>query len=183
MLTKGIIYYTDNLLDQKIATAVQGQLSKVSIMKAIPIVCASLKKLNFGDKNIFFPHHQRGEVTMFRQILAGLENSTADIIFFAEHDVLYHPSHFDFTPPTDNCYYYNEHVWKTNIKDDYAIRHYCLQTSGLCAYRELLLAHYKKRIALCEKCAKDTIAQGLPVKQGGYFQSMGFATNFLFLAL
>src|SRR5438552_891911 len=122
MPTKGIIYYTDNLLNEKIANAVQEQLKKVSLMKNIPIVSSSLKKLHFGDKNIFLPHHERGEVTMFRQILAGLENSTADIIYFAEHDVLYHPSHFDFIPPTNDYYYYNEHVYKTNIKDDYAIR-------------------------------------------------------------
>ena len=37
---------------------------------------------------------QRGIVTMFRQILAGLEALDTEYAFCVEHDVLYHPSHF-----------------------------------------------------------------------------------------
>jgi len=175
MLTKGICFYTDNRLDPKIVKRVQNNLKKISNDRDIPIVSSSLKKMNFGDKNIWFPNLKRGSVTMFKQILAALENSTADIIFFAEHDVLYSSSHFDFTPPKTNRYYYNEHVWKMEVGDKTAMRHYCRQTSGLCAYRETLLTHYQKRVAMCEKYFDEEGGnRGTPVRYDGYKKSMGY---------
>ena len=175
MLTKGAIFYTDNRLDPKIAKRVQDNLKKVSKAKGISIVCSSLKKMTFGDKNIWFPSLKRGNVTMFKQILAALENSTADIIFHCEHDVLYPPSHFDFTPPKKKQYYYNEHVWKMEVGDKTAMRHYCNQTSGLCAYRETLLTHYEKRVAMCEEYFDEQGGnRGVPVMHDGYKKSMGY---------
>jgi hypothetical protein len=89
---------------------------------------------------------------MFKQILAGLEALDTDIVFLCEHDVLYHPSHFDFIPPERNIYYYNTNVWKYRLSDGLSYRvDDCRQTSGLVAYRDLLIKHYKKRIALVEE--------------------------------
>ncbi len=149
--SKGIIFYTDNQLNLKIAHTVQHQLKAISTSKQIPIVSSSLKKMTFGDKNIHFPSLKRGYLTMFKQILAALEYSTADIIFFCEHDVLYHPTHFDFTPPKKDVYYYNTNVWKIRADDGKAIRvDDCKQLSGLCAYKDLLIKHYQKRIEIVE---------------------------------
>lgn len=142
---KGIIFYTDNQLNLKIARAVQGRLKSTGL----PIVSASLKPMNFG-KNIVVKG-ERGALTMFKQILATLEASTAEIIFFCEHDVLYHPSHFDFTPSRKDVYYYNENVWKVRLDDGHAVHYDCRQVSGLCAYRELLIAHYRERVRLVEE--------------------------------
>lgn len=174
MVSKGIIYYTDNLLDHKIATAVQDQLVKMSISKNMPITSSSLRRMHFGAKNVYFPHLRRGEVTMFKQILGGLENSTSDVVFFCEHDVLYHSSHFEFTPPSDNFFYYNEYFYKTDIKSGYATRHYSVQTNGLCAWRELLISHYRRRVAICEKNAAVAAARSLPDRRGGYKSSMRY---------
>ena len=89
---------------------------------------------------------------MFKQQLAGLEASKAEIVFFCEHDLLYHPSHFDFTPPKKDVFYYNTNVWKLRSTDGHAIRvDGCKQVSGLCAYRDFLIKHYRKRIELVEK--------------------------------
>lgn len=151
---KGIVYYTDNKLRMKIARHVRGQIQGMEL----PVVSVSLKPLDLG-KNIRLTL-KRGYLTMFKQILAGLEASTAEIVFFCEHDVLYHPSHFDFTPPKKDVFYYNENVWKLNFKTGHALHYDCKQTSGLCAYRELLLKHYRKRVKLVEK--------------NGYTQRMGF---------
>ena len=141
---KGIVFYTDNALNTEIADKVKAHLKKISKNKNIPIVCVSLKKMDFGDKNICFPRLKRGVLTLFKQQLAGVENSTADILFFCEHDVLYHPSHFNFVPPTDEAYYYNVNV---RLSDGHGLRvNDCKQTSGLCAYRHLLLEHYQKLI-------------------------------------
>jgi len=104
----------------------------------------SLDPLDWGD-NIHLPL-ERGYLSMFKQILAGLEELETDIVFFAEHDVLYHPSHFEFTPERKDVIYYNDNVWKVRLEDGHALHYDCNQTSGLCAYRETLIEHYKQRI-------------------------------------
>jgi hypothetical protein len=143
-MTKGIVFYTDNQLDPSIAAAVQRQLSAISATMQIPIVCSSLEPMVFGDCGVCYPSLQRGVLTMFKQILGGLERSSADVIFLCEHDVLYHPSHFDFTPARGDVYYYNLNVWKVNVHSGKSIHvDDCKQTSGLCAQRALLLTHYR----------------------------------------
>jgi ribosomal protein L19 len=149
--TKGIIFYTDNALKLKIAYTVQKQLQKISQEKNIPIISASLKKMTFGDKNIYFPSLKRGYESMFKQIMAALEHSTADIIFFCEHDVLYHPSHFDFVPSDKNTFYYNQNVWWLRTTDGHALHYDVNQLSGLCGYREALLTHFTERYELVAK--------------------------------
>lgn len=167
--TKGIIYYTDNQLNLKISHKIQNHLKKISEAKHIPIVSVSLKPMpHFGNHNIYLPL-ERSYITMFKQILAGLEASTADIIFFCEHDCLYHPSHFDFTPPTKDAYYYNTNVWKVRFSDGHAVHYDVQQTSGLCAYRDLLIAHYKERIRRIE-ADWDKLPNH---KMGKYSYSMG----------
>jgi hypothetical protein len=153
--TKGIIFYTDNQLPLKLAHAVQKQLRSIGL----PIVSASLKPMDNMGKNVYLPL-KRGYLTMFKQILAALEATTADIIFFCEHDVFYPKEHFDFTPPKKDVYYYNVNWWKIRLADGYAVSWEAQQVSGLCAYRELLLEHYRKRVAIVEKY--------------GYNHSMGF---------
>ena len=169
--TKGIVYYTDSQLDSKIAEPVRQTLKKISNEKGIPIVCSSLKKMNFGDKNIHFPSMRKGYLAMFKQILAALENSAADIIFFTEHDVLYHPSHFDFTPPDKNTYYYNQNVWFLRLPDGHALHYDVNQLSGLCAYRDVLITHFRERYEM----VKQEFEKGLPeadfVK---YVRNIGF---------
>lgn len=149
--TKGIIYYTDCQLDEKIAKPVREQLLKTSREKNIPIVSASLKRMDFGVKNIHFPSLKRGYLAMFKQILGALENSSSDIIFFCEHDVLYHPSHFDFTPLHKDKFYYNENVWKVDLATGQALHYDCKQVSGICVDRLLAIEHYRKRVEIVLK--------------------------------
>ena len=139
--SKGIIYYTDNQLKTSIARKVQAQIRSIGL----PIVSASLKPMSNMGTNIVV-QGQRGYLTMFKQILAALEASTADIIFFCEHDNLYHPSHFDFTPDRVNTFYYDRNWWKVRA-DGYAVHWDADQVSGLVCYREIALAWYRNRIA------------------------------------
>jgi hypothetical protein len=85
-----------------------------------------------------------------KKILIGLENTDADIIFFAEHDVLYHPSHFEFVPPKKDVFYYNENVWQVRASDGHALYYDCKKLSQLCAYKELLVKHFKERVRRIE---------------------------------
>ena len=141
-LSKGVLYYTDNRLDPLIMEACQKNLRTAAGSKRI--VSVSIDPLDFGD-NIAI-RLAPGYLTMFRQILMGLEELETDIVFFAEHDVLYHPTHFDFVPERDDTIYYNQNCWKVRTDDGHALYYDCSQTSGLCAYRELLLRHYRERV-------------------------------------
>jgi hypothetical protein len=108
---KGIIYYTDNRLNEKIFKVVQEKLLAVKL----PIVSCSLKPIDFGTNIVL--NLQPGVETMYRQILAALEASKTDTIFFCEHDVLYHPSHFKFDPPRTDTFYYNVNVWRWKLRE------------------------------------------------------------------
>lgn len=152
MKTKGVIYYTDNLLDPKIMSICQKQLREAFSGE---IVSVSLKPMDFG-KNIVLENRVRSYPTMCKQILMALEASTADYVFFCEHDVLYHPSHFDFTPIRDDIYYYNVYNWRWRYPTDVAITYkYLTSLSMLCCNRQMAIDHYRERIRVCEETGLD----------------------------
>lgn len=142
--SKGIIYYTDNQLDPKLAEMCREQLLESNL----PIVSASLEPISFGT-NIVLPL-KRGYIAYFKQIIAALEASTADIIFFCEHDVLYHPSHFDFVPARRDKFYYNQNVWRLKYPEDLAVTWDADQVAELCTYRETALHWYRRKLAEVE---------------------------------
>lgn len=136
---KGIVYYTDNQLNLKIAHKCKKQILSIGL----PITSVSLKPMPGMGNNIHLPL-ERGYITYFKQILTGIENSTSEIIFFTEHDCLYHPSHFDFTPPKKDVFYYNWNWWRVRATDGHAIHYETHTLPFICAYRELLLKHYRE---------------------------------------
>ena len=161
MNTKGIIFYTDNQLNLKIAHTVQKQLKKIGL----PIVSSSLKPMNFG-KNVPTTL-KRGYMTMFKQILSALETLDTEYVFFCEHDVLYHPSHFDFTPKDPNVWYYNVNMWKVNSTDGHSLwTDNCKQVSGICVNRETAVKHYRERVKRLEEYTGDNF--------NSYVRAMGF---------
>lgn len=143
--TKGIIYYTTNELNVKLAKTVQQQLRATGL----PITSASLKPMPHFGKNVHLPL-KPGVLTYFKQIVAALEASEADIVYFAEHDVLYHQSHFEFVPPTKDKFYYNANVWRVRQRDGFAVTWEANQVAELVCYRELALAFYRERLAEVE---------------------------------
>jgi hypothetical protein len=149
-ITKGMIYYTDNQLEELIANKVRNQLQKISEEKKIMITCSSLKKMSFGARQIRFPSMKRGYLAMFKQILGALENTSDDIIFFTEHDVIYHPSHFDFVPPEKDVFYYNQNVWLVRTTDGHGLHYDVNQLSGLCVYRDAALIHFRERFEMAQ---------------------------------
>jgi hypothetical protein len=134
-------------LDPIIAEAVRAQLRRC--LNGHRLVSATLAPLHFGDPNVVLSL-ERGALTMFRQILAGLEALDTDIVFLVEHDVLYAPQHFEFRPLRSDRIYYNQHVYKVDATTGHALHYLCNQTSGLCAHRETLVTHYRTRIARVE---------------------------------
>ena len=173
--SKGLVHYTDNACNQKILEAVRKQTKKSC--NGHELVSVSLKAIEFG-RNIVLAQ-DRGILTMFRQILIGLEASRSKIVFLAEHDVLYHPSHLDFIPPRPDTFYYNQNCWKVEYGTGRALFYLANQTSGLCAYRELLIEHYRKRVEQVEKNGFSRINGFEPgtrnIKHGG-FDDHSYAT-------
>lgn len=145
-LTVGLVYYTDNVIDARLATVVRRYLAEAC--NGHEVVTVSREPLGF-IRNIVV-EGERGVLTMFRQILAGLEYSTADVIFFAEHDVLYAPGYFDFRPPDPGRVYYNLNIWNLRLGDGHCVYWDAKRTSQLCAYRQVLLGHYRERVARVE---------------------------------
>ncbi|HCR52130.1 TPA: hypothetical protein DIV48_00595 [Candidatus Kaiserbacteria bacterium] len=145
----GILYYTDNELDEKIQRVCQRQLEKIARRKRLPLVSVSLKPTAFG-RNVVLPL-KRSYITLFKQILVGLETLGTDVVFLAEHDVLYHPSHFDFVPPREDVFYYDSNYWFLRASDGFAIQYNVSPLSGLVACRRALLNHFRERVALVEK--------------------------------
>ena len=65
--SRGVLYYCDNKLNMKLANLVRKEISR----SALPITSVTLKPTNFG--NNFVVDAPRGYLTMFKQILKGLE--------------------------------------------------------------------------------------------------------------
>jgi len=142
---KGIIFYTDNQLNLKIAHRVQKQLKR----SGLPIVSSSLKPMEFGNNAVI--KEKRGQVAYFKQILSALERSDAEIVFFCEHDVLYHPSHFDFTPAEDK-FYFNTNVYKWKYPEHHFLKvDDCKQISGMVCFRKKALEFYRKKVKQLEE--------------------------------
>jgi len=142
-LKKGILYFTDNELPLKIAKRVQKRIKDISQELDMELVSSTRKPMDMG-KNVT-TRGSRGYKTMFKQILKGLEEMDADIVFMAEHDVLYPKEHFEFTPEERDKVYYDHNWWK--VYPDHKAFHWDAdQVSGLCAYKEILIDHYKQLV-------------------------------------
>jgi len=158
MENKGCIYYTDNRLKEPVWSLAQKYITD----SGLPIVSCSLKPINFG-KNIVLEGRLRSYPTMAEQILIALEASEAKYVFFCEHDVLYHKSHWDFTPERDDIYYYNVNNWRWWYGYHSAISYDELTSlSSLCCNRELAIRHYKYRLELIKKWGLDKIRSREP---------------------
>jgi hypothetical protein len=141
----GAIYYTDLRPSPNILKICQEQIRR---SWDGDIVSVSLNKpISFGNKNLVLENRNRSYPTMVDQIIMALEASTADYVFFLEHDVLYGSSHFKFEPKRDDTYYYNVNNWRWRYPTDVAITYEWLASlSQLCCNRELSLAHFKLRM-------------------------------------
>ena len=146
--SKEILYYTCNTHKPEMEEFCRQQLLKANL----PIISVSLnKEIGFGNTRLRFDG-ERGPLTMHKQILMGLQKAKCEYIYFAENDILYPPSHFDFVPPRKDVFYFDVNVWKLRYPDGHCVWTDNLQQlSGLVASRELLLEFFSKRVEQIEK--------------------------------
>ncbi len=145
-MSKGIIYYTDNRLENLKRDWRVPYLAIDSIKESgLPIVSCSLKKMDLG-RNIVLKR-KPSVVTYHHQILEALKAQTTDYVFFCEHDVVYHKTHFDFNPPRDDTFYYNTNVFKCHPRRNMCVTYDHLRSvSGICVQRELAVEHYERKL-------------------------------------
>lgn len=156
----GAIYYSDFHVNEKLMEVCLRQLRKAYSGEIVSVTLD--KPLDLG-KNIVLENEERSYPTMIKQIITGLENLTTDYVFFLEHDVLYNKSHFDFTPPRDDVFYYNVNNWRWLYPEDRLITYKGLTSlSMLCCNRELALNHYQRRLAHIQTTGKDQIKSREP---------------------
>ncbi len=163
MVSKGCIFYTDNKIQEPIKSIVEEHVLK----SGLPIFSCSLKPLNFG-KNIVL-NLEPSFLTYMTQIKTALENSTADYVFFCEHDVLLPASHFDFVPSCDSIFYYNSNVYRWLFGSDKAITYdRLISLSGLCVNRKLALDHYERRLAKAKTLGEQEKREPAWARAWGY---------------
>lgn len=150
-----VVYYTDSRLDETLANAVRKQLQLAC--GVIPIISVSKVPLNFG-KNVCIGDIPHSYESMYKEVLAGL-NEVPDgaIVFLAEHDVFYHPSHFAKTPEDKHNAWFNtaRYYWATHNKFFYKARGNAALSQGV-AYKEVWMKHVSDRLALWA-AGKDTV--------------------------
>jgi len=143
-----IVYYTDHTLPPELCALCRDQLLRAAGRRQIVTIGLN-RHSEFGDPHLYTG--ERGILTMHRQILMGLECAHGDVVFLAEHDVLYSPTHFDLIPARADTWYYNTHVWHARYPDGHAVYYDAQQVSGLVAYRQLLIDYYRARIEQLER--------------------------------
>ena len=143
-MTKGLVYYTDNSASERILYVVRNRLK--AMLKDWEIISVSQYPIDFGT-NIVMPI-KRGVKSLFAQVLKGLESSTADVVYLAEHDVLYHASHFEPIPNADDVFFYDRNRWCLDTDTGKAVFYESDCPSFMCARRDLLLEHYGKAVTM-----------------------------------
>jgi len=103
-----IIYLTDNSLDAQIAELCRRKL--VEAAGEIPIVSVSQGPLDFGY-NIDVGRIGRCWLSLYKQLLVGCDAAKHGWVVIAEHDCLYTPEHLNYTPRSNDVFWYNDNRW------------------------------------------------------------------------
>jgi hypothetical protein len=139
-----IIYYTDNSLREPIFSLCLNQVK--SAAQGRRIICVSHRPTALGD-NICVGDIGRSYQSYYVQILAGAKAATTEYVATVEHDCLYAPGYFEFTPPSDNIFYYNSNVWfaayATGVYSYYRRK---IQSNMICN-RKLLIGAIEEKLA------------------------------------
>lgn len=144
--TKGVVYISACTVDEKLLNICKDRLKRSF---AGPIVSVTLKPCDLGTNIVMDLKPNKRNI--FKQILAGLEALDTDYVFLCDDDVLYHPSHFDFTPPRDDRFYYNLNWWRVRTTDGFSVHWDGNQSNFLCANRKLLIEEYRQRVEVTER--------------------------------
>jgi len=104
-----IIYYSDNKLDPLLFRKCQENIAWAADGK--PIISVTQKPVDLGT-NICVGEIGSSWVNLYKQVLTGAKNAQTQFVAMAEHDMFYTKEHFNWMPPRDDIFYYNENcMW------------------------------------------------------------------------
>jgi hypothetical protein len=103
-----ILYLTDNSVPAEI-----GDMCKRILLREagdIPIVSVSQKPIEFGQ-NVCVGEIGRSWMSLYKQILVGLDVIHTENVVIAEHDCLYTHEHLSYQPAFPGAFWYNYNHW------------------------------------------------------------------------
>lgn len=155
-MNKTIIYLTDNSLREDIMLICKNEL--IFAAQDIPIISVSQKPVDLG-KNICVGEIGRSWISLYSQILAGLNEVKTDYVCIAEHDCLYTFEHLQWTPPSNDIFFYNENCWFVQYETgEYSFIEKRRAQSQLICHKNLLQSAITEILELLQN--------GLVVKKG-----------------
>jgi hypothetical protein len=168
MADKTIIYFTNNKLDEKIFALCQRKLLEIGR----PIISVSQKPIELGT-NICVGEIGSSWLNIYKQLLIGTEAAKTKYVATAEHDCLYVQEHYDFIPPRDDTFYYNENVYLVEWGGNHPELNGMYSTyweerralSQMICNRELLIETLKRRLSILDgddKLAGQIVFAGEP---------------------
>ena len=152
-MNKCIVFYTANRISDQMIN------KNTEVLKEsagdIPIISVSQVPMAL-ETNIVFENKEQTYLNIYRQILIGAKASDADILFMAEDDTYYPPSHFDLFPSDNDVFCYNMNkysffTWQPNIFSNRWRR----TMNCLIAPRLLLIEALEERFELLNKLGDD----------------------------
>ncbi|AQT67959.1 hypothetical protein STSP2_01111 [Anaerohalosphaera lusitana] len=136
-MSKRIIYYTDNSIDD---TRLAKVARKYIRRSSIAVTSVTHKPMEFGDNFVFYnPPSAR---SILRQVLMGLYTTPEKTVYLCEHDCLYHRSHFALE--TDGVAF-NTNVYRLTNRGFYKKSEWVL--SQLIADRDCLIQAIEQKLA------------------------------------
>ena len=159
-----IIYLTDNTLAEPLASRVRELLVREA--HDIPIISVSQKPIELGT-NICLGEIGRNWLSLYRQMMAGIEATQTPFVAIAEHDCLYTHEHLSWIPPTSDRFYYNHNFWLVQWGNGHP------ELAGM-------YSHWPNRYALSQLvCSRDllkaSIKERLALLENGYVMAKGLA--------
>lgn len=151
-----ILYYSDNTLDSHIEKKCVDQLLVASEGK--PIVSVTQKPMDLGT-NICVGEIGSSWLNLYKQLKIATENATTKYVAMAENDCLYTAEHYNWVPPRDDVFYYNENCWFVQWGGNHPELNGMYSTfwgerkalSQLICNRELLLADLTYKLELLDE--------------------------------
>lgn len=156
-MDKAVIYYTDNSLDPKFERFCQEQLTLALRDVKCHLISVSQKPIHFGY-NICVGDIGRSWASLYTQLLEGIRQVNASIIYLAEHDCLYTPEHFAFTPSERGVFYYNTNHWFVQLKNGIYGYRYRIPMSQCVGFKEDFIEAVTERLAIAK--------QGFQIRKG-----------------
>jgi hypothetical protein len=149
-----ILYYSDNKIDRDIERLVHNNLRLMNN----PIISVTQKPTALGT-NICVGEIGSSWLNLYKQLKIAAETATTTYVAMAEHDCLYTQEHYDWVPPRNDTFYYNENCWFLQYKGGHPELEGMFSTfwgerkalSQLVCDRELLLADLTYKLRLLDE--------------------------------